>query len=172
MCQFFVSSFVARLDRKTAGSVSTIDSKDASALSCSMNSTAGSMDKSNVSPYDLVLSNLLSMLLFVPELPHSAALDTVSFSWSVLEIASFLVPIGRSPVSAMTREDSIVNDHRESNRTSMRNRFLSYLAFSLFSSSFRLPRKFRFSFGISSLRDSFRGSFRTGHIVAELTSFE
>ena len=54
-----------------------------------MDSTAGSMDKSNVSPYDLVLS----MLLFVPELLHSAVLDTVIFSLSILVIASFLVPI-------------------------------------------------------------------------------
>ena len=72
-----------------------IDSKDSSDLSNSMNSMAGSMDKSNVSPYDLVLLNLLlSVLLFVPELPHSAVIDTVFFSWSVLVIASFLVPIG------------------------------------------------------------------------------
>ena len=66
------------------------------------------------------------MLLFVPELSHSAVLDTVIFSLSILVIASFLVPIERSPVSAMTHEDSIVNDHRESSRTSMRIRFLSY----------------------------------------------
>ena len=81
MPQFFVSSFVARLNQKTAGSGSMVDSKNSSDLSYSMNSTAGSMDKSNVSPYDLVLSNLLlSMLLFVPELSHSAVLDTVFFS--------------------------------------------------------------------------------------------
>ena len=81
MPQFFVSSFVARLNQKTAGSGSMVDSKNSFDLSCSMNSTAGSMDKSNVSPYDIVLSNLLlSMLLFVPELPHSAVLDTVIFS--------------------------------------------------------------------------------------------
>ena len=94
MPQFFVSSFVARLHQKTAGSGSMVDSKYSSDLSYSMNSTAGSMDKSNVSPYDLVLSNLLlSMLLFVPELSHSAVLDTVIFSLSILVIASFLVPI-------------------------------------------------------------------------------
>ena len=80
MPQFFVSSFVARLNQKTAGSGSMVDSKYSSDLSYSMNSTAGSMDKSNVSPYDLVLSNLLSMLLFVPELSHSAVLATVIFS--------------------------------------------------------------------------------------------
>ena len=85
------------------------------------------MDKSNVSPYNLVLSNLLlSMLLFVPELSHSAVLDTVIVSMSILVIASLLVPIEQSPVSAMTNEDSIVYDHQESNRTSMRNHVLSY----------------------------------------------
>ena len=94
MLQFFVSSFAARLNQKTVGSGSMVDSKYLSDLSYSMNSTAGSMDKSNVSPYDLVLSNLLlSMLLFVPELSHSAVLDTVIFSLSIVVIASFLVPI-------------------------------------------------------------------------------
>ena len=37
--------------------------------------------------------------------------------------------------------------------------FFLTLAFSLFSSSFLLPRNSRFAVGISSLRDSFRGSF-------------
>ena len=94
MPQFFVSCSVARLNQKTAGSGSMVDSKYSSDLSYSMNSTAGSMDKSNVSTYGLVLSNLLlSMLLFVPELSHSVVLDTVIFSLSILVIASFLVPI-------------------------------------------------------------------------------
>ena len=89
MLQFFFSSFVARLNQKTAGSGSMVDSKYSSDLSYSMNSTADSMDKSNVSPYDLVLL----ILLFVPDLLHSAVLDTVIFSLSILVIANFHVPI-------------------------------------------------------------------------------
>ena len=95
MPQFFVSNFVARLNQKTAGSGLMVDSKYSSGLSYSMNSTAGSMDKSNMSPYDLVLSKLLfSMLLFVPELSHSAVLNTVVFLMVHFVIAHFFVPNG------------------------------------------------------------------------------
>ena len=66
------------------------------------------------------------MFFFVLELPHSAVLDTMFFSWSILVIISFLVSVRSSLVSTVTHEDSIVNDHREGNRTSIRNHVLSY----------------------------------------------
>ena len=72
----------------------------------------------------------------------------------------------------MRHEDSIVNDHQESNRTSMRNHVLSYpCLFPCF------PRPFCFH-EIPDLPSAYRPlgtpfvvPFRTGHIMAELTSF-